>query len=132
MTVDEKTAQQCVDYWRGIVLLEPRWEIRLHVAANANEMPDGCADCEAVIFVHPYWSADLHLNATMIPTDDELDRTVVHELLHMHMKPLELLAKVAHKEEIVEWEGERLIEVIADVIVGLERRFQQAKARRRK
>jgi hypothetical protein len=34
--------------------------------------------------------------------------------------------------EIVEWEGERLIEVIADVIVGLERRFQQAKARRRK
>jgi hypothetical protein len=130
MTLDDDTAQKCVGYWRALMLIEPRWEIRLHVAANANEMPTDCTDCEAVIFVHPYWSADLHLNATLIPSDDELDRTIVHELLHVHLKGLELLAGVAHKEEVLDWERERTIEVLTDVIVGLERRYQQAKPRR--
>jgi hypothetical protein len=131
MNLDPSTAQQCVDYWRGIMLIEPRWEIRLHVVSD-DDMPDDCSGCEAAIFATPYWSADLYLNPSRIKDADELDRTVVHELLHMHLKPLELMARIAHKEELVEWEGERLIEVIADVIVGLERRFQQAKARRRK
>jgi hypothetical protein len=124
MRLVESEIRKRLRYWRGVLGIEERWQIHVYVVPSADRMPDGCDEStEACINVTPYWSATLTINEALVGESD-LDAVVVHELLHVLFRPLELLAG---EHQLAEWHGESVIEVVAGALVALER-----KARRRK
>jgi hypothetical protein len=127
MRLVESEIRKRLRYWRGVLGIEERWQIHVYVVPSADRMPEGCDEStEACINVTPYWSATLTINESLVGESD-LDAVVVHELLHVLFRPLEILAG---KAEIAEWEGEQLIERLAAGYLTLDRNARRRGTKR--
>lgn len=121
MILSHEGVMKRLAYWRDVLQIEPYWKIQLTICESSDEIPDGHTECQGWIEVSKYDHAVLVLNETMIADADDLDDTLIHELLHIRFKPLEIAAGKV-EGNLADWEGERLIVALARAILALEKR----------
>jgi hypothetical protein len=85
--ITRKQVLACVAKWRAVLHLED-WAIEVHVQ-KLNRPEDGVAHNQAQ---HEYRQAILRFDPNHI-TPDQLEATVIHELLHCHVWPLAHVAE---------------------------------------
>jgi hypothetical protein len=88
MKITPQLLKQKIRQWRTILDIEKRWVINFDIRNNPLEMSEGNEDAMACIFVQSgYFSANIEINAIEVD-EDELDSTILHELLHILIDPL--------------------------------------------
>jgi hypothetical protein len=86
--IDSHQVKKAIGRWRKILQIEPFWKIEFEVRHSSSEMSEGNQDSMACINVDlRYFVAEIEFNATEIE-QNELDATVLHELLHILIEPL--------------------------------------------
>jgi len=88
MKITPQLLKQKIRQWRTILDIEKRWTINFDIRNNPLEMSEGNEDAMACIFVQSgYFSASIEVN-TLEVDENELDSTILHELLHILIDPL--------------------------------------------
>lgn len=88
MKITPQLLKQKIKEWRTILDIEKRWVINFDIRNNPLEMSEGNEDAMACIFVQSgYFSANIELNTVEVE-ENELDSTILHELLHILIDPL--------------------------------------------
>ena len=88
MKITSQLLKQKIKLWRTILDIEKRWVINFQIRDNPLEMSEGNEDAMACIYVQSgYFNANIELNTVEV-SEDELDSTILHELLHILIDPL--------------------------------------------
>ena len=94
MTIESIKLASRVKYWRNVLAIEKIWEIDVNVVKLAKDMPPGNIDSAGCCLTDSsYFQATIHFCEENISSLAELECTVIHELLHIVLHPLELAAR---------------------------------------
>ncbi len=125
MKIDAVKLAKRVKTWRAALLIEDLWRIETEVLSLDNEFPEAdrgsCGTCD--LDNGAYYDAIIKVCEENIPNEKTLEETIVHELLHVVLYPLELAAKAGNSNEGVnELILESTIERLSRAYVAIARR----------
>jgi hypothetical protein len=126
MRIDPTKLSARVAYWRKLLLIEKPWDVGIKIVARDVDLPE--ADRGSAGTCEPdssYFQADLTFCEENISTELELESTIVHELLHILLHPLELAARSSMGEQhadITDMLLESTIEKLSRAYVAVSRR----------
>jgi hypothetical protein len=88
--IDEVT--RLVEKWRDRLGIDPLWKIAIRINETpSDESNEDCQKNVAYVDANEYLTAELTVNAWNV--NEDLEETVVHELLHIVLRPYELVAE---------------------------------------
>jgi predicted metal-dependent peptidase len=125
MRIDPVKLAARVKHWRALFALDKLWDIEIKLEATEVTMPsDAKGSAGACEPDSSYFQATLYFCEEHIQNESELELTIIHELLHVVMNPLELAARSAlttSHEEVTDMLLESTIERISRAMLAVSR-----------
>jgi hypothetical protein len=82
-----RAAEKIVAKWRAVLRIDPKWEIDVIISS-----PDDIISLASLdVYTAEYWKVKIELHPALLDLPDEadlkekMDRTILHELLHLVM-----------------------------------------------
>ena len=116
MKVTEAAVKSILRKWRSVLGLGKPWHITVEYFRDDGEVPADMKDCTAAVHVKSGYSvAELQINVPAIERDaDSLETIILHELVHIILDPLRVIAKDAlHGQDTL---SESIVDTVTETI----------------
>lgn len=117
----ERDVDRLIRKWRAILSIGPGWEIKVQVNPSLEDCEEEHRDAAAYVLVESgYHRVYMGVNQFHFrgPDGDDLEATIVHELCHIPINPLETVARGAL--------GEALRDITTDLVESATETFAKA------
>ncbi len=84
MKITVATVRKLIRKWSAVLSLDPYWTVRIKINDDEDSTEESFSSATAYVGINPRsWQADMTVNAWNIDSAEELEESVVHELLHV-------------------------------------------------
>jgi hypothetical protein len=129
MKVDEKYVRGRVDYWRKLLAFEKRWKIIVNIIPTVEQMSEDQKSSAAFVNIESaYFQADITICLENNKNKQDLDDTIVHELIHIILDPLDKIVQetlLASGPDFSTMVTEQVVERLMSVVTNIHRKAKK-------